>query len=202
MVPLGTMRRRYRATVTLAAGTGLRQEGGGLDGAHVDFLRRQVRVEEQLVTVSGREPWLGPPKTEASICTVPLPQVVLVARAEHMAGHEPGQWRLLFSTPAGKPIWRSTWSQTWTAAVRRAGPPTGTGFHALRQCYAISLTRHGESAKTVQARLGHASAGETLDTYSYLWPDSEDRTEKRPTPCWAHPRVPLVCSWHARAAVA
>jgi hypothetical protein len=30
--------------------------------------------------------------------------------------------------------------------------------------------------KTVQARLGHASAAETLDTYAHLWPDSEDRT--------------------------
>ncbi|HEV8206068.1 MAG TPA: site-specific integrase, partial [Acidimicrobiia bacterium] len=30
----------------------------------------------------------------------------------------------------------------------------------------------------VQARLGHASAAETLDTYSHLWPDSEDRTRR------------------------
>jgi integrase len=30
--------------------------------------------------------------------------------------------------------------------------------------------------KAVQARLGHASAVETLDTYSHLWPDSDDRT--------------------------
>jgi hypothetical protein len=30
--------------------------------------------------------------------------------------------------------------------------------------------------KTVQARLVHASAAETLDTYSHLWPDSDDRT--------------------------
>lgn len=28
----------------------------------------------------------------------------------------------------------------------------------------------------VLARLGHASAAETLDTYSHLWPDSEDET--------------------------
>ena len=28
----------------------------------------------------------------------------------------------------------------------------------------------------MQARLGHASAVETLDTYSHLWPDSDDRT--------------------------
>ena len=33
-------------------------------------------------------------------------------------------------------------------------------------------------AKTVQARLGHANAAETLDTYSHLWPDSDDRTRE------------------------
>ena len=32
--------------------------------------------------------------------------------------------------------------------------------------------------KVVQARLGHASAPETLDTYSHLRPDSEDRTRR------------------------
>jgi integrase len=33
-----------------------------------------------------------------------------------------------------------------------------------------------KSVKVVQARLGHASASETLDTYAHLWPDNEDRT--------------------------
>jgi len=32
--------------------------------------------------------------------------------------------------------------------------------------------------KTVQARLGHANAAETLDTCSHLWPDSDDRTRE------------------------
>ncbi|MGZ8802423.1 MAG: tyrosine-type recombinase/integrase, partial [Mycobacterium sp.] len=52
----------------------------------------------------------------------------------------------------------------------------GTGFHALRHDYASLLIRHGESVKTVQARLGHASAVETLDTYSHLWPDADEST--------------------------
>lgn len=30
--------------------------------------------------------------------------------------------------------------------------------------------------KTVQARLGHKTAVETLNVYAHLWPDSEDRT--------------------------
>ncbi len=50
--------------------------------------------------------------------------------------------------------------------------------HDLRHHYASLLIRHGESVKTVQARLGHASAIETLNTYGHLWPDADDRTRE------------------------
>ena len=49
-------------------------------------------------------------------------------------------------------------------------------FHDLRHYYASLLIRRGASVKVVQARLGHKSAAETLDTYSHLWPDDDDRT--------------------------
>jgi hypothetical protein len=42
----------------------------------------------------------------------------------------------------------------------------------------VDLSGHGESVKTVQARLGHKSAIVTFDTYGHLWPDSEDRTRR------------------------
>ncbi|WP_423463725.1 tyrosine-type recombinase/integrase [Promicromonospora sp. MS192] len=48
-------------------------------------------------------------------------------------------------------------------------------FHDLRHYYTSLLIRRGASVKVVQARLGHKSAAETLDTYSHLWPD-DDRT--------------------------
>ena len=43
-----------------------------------------------------------------------------------------------------------------------------TGLHLPRHYYASLLIRYGESVKTVQVRLGHATAAETLDTYSHL----------------------------------
>jgi integrase len=46
----------------------------------------------------------------------------------------------------------------------------------LRHYYASLLIRHGEPVKTVQARLGHSTAAQTLDVYSHLWPDSDDPT--------------------------
>jgi hypothetical protein len=52
------------------------------------------------------------------------------------------------------------------------------GYHSLRHFYASLLIRHGESVKgrtgAPRARIGV----ETLDTYSHLWPDSEDRTRE------------------------
>ncbi|MEP6698072.1 MAG: tyrosine-type recombinase/integrase [Pseudonocardiales bacterium] len=116
------------------------------------------------------------PGTEASVRTVPLPQVVLEALAAHVAEYPSGWQGLMFTTATGGPIWRATWAGTWATAVRRAGLPAGTRFHDLGHYYASLLIRHAESVKVVQARLGHASAAETLDTYSHLWPDSEDRT--------------------------
>jgi integrase len=166
---------RYEALTTLAAGTGLRQgEVFGLTVDRIDFLRRQLTVDRQLVTMPDRAPYLAPPKTQASVRVVPLPQVVLDALAAPLA-----EWPtdgLVFTTELGAPIRRTAYSaRVWRPAVRRAGL-SGVTFHSLRHFYASLLIRHGESIKTVQARLGHASAAETLDTYSHLWPDSDDRT--------------------------
>jgi integrase len=50
-----------------------------------------------------------------------------------------------------------------------------TAWNSTARCELLRRDT-GESVKTVQSRLGHASAVETLDTYSHLWPDSDDRT--------------------------
>ena len=44
------------------------------------------------------------------------------------------------------------------------------------------LIRFGASAKTVQARLSHATAAETSDNYFHLWPDSDDGPARPSTP--------------------
>ncbi len=168
---------RLQAIVHLAATTGLRQgEALGLQVSDVDFLRRTVRVDHQLVTVVGRPPSLEPPKTESSRRTIPVPQSVIDVLAEHLA-HFPSDG-FVFSNAVGAPWRRSRFGESWRATVLRAKLPTGTRFHELRHFYASLLIRHGESVKTVQARLGHASASETLNTYAHLWPDSDDRTRE------------------------
>ena len=56
------------------------------------------------------------------------------------------------------------------------GLPEGFRFHDLRHFYASLLIFSKLDVKVVQARLRHASAKTTLDTYGHLWPDSDETT--------------------------
>jgi integrase len=172
---------RYRALIVLAAGTGMRQgECFGLDTDHIDLDNHSLRVDQQLILLPYRDPFLGPSKTPASHRTIPLPEVVVEAMAQHL-GRFPVQRpdRLIFTDDDGNALRRTRFSrEIWQPAVAAAGARRATGFHDLRHYYASLLIRHGESVKTVQRRLGHATAAETLDTYAHLWPDSDERTRE------------------------
>jgi integrase len=103
---------------------------------------------------------------------------VEILDATHKPEPKSRQAALVFTTPAGVPVRRTRFSPIWRPAATTAGLGDGVTFHDLRHYYASLLIRHGESVKAVQRRLGHKSAVETLDTYSHLWPDSEDRTRE------------------------
>ncbi len=54
--------------------------------------------------------------------------------------------------------------------------PEGFRHHNMRHHYASLLVASGTDVKVVQARLRHAGAKTTLDTYAHLWRDSADST--------------------------
>ena len=62
------------------------------------------------------------------------------------------------------------------ASLLRAGLDSGYGFHALRHTYASGLISQRLHPRVIQARLGHASISETMDTYGHLFPDSDEET--------------------------
>ncbi|MCM3806235.1 tyrosine-type recombinase/integrase [Streptomyces sp. DR7-3] len=78
----------------------------------------------------------------------------------------------------GQIIRTSFFDHVWHGSVKKAGLPAGTGMHALRHAYASLLIAGGESVKVVSERLGHTNAAMTLNTYSHLFPDSEERTRQ------------------------
>ena len=64
------------------------------------------------------------------------------------------------------------------AGARKAGLglPDGFSFHDLRHYLASLLIASGADIKTVRARMRHASARTTLDTYGHLWPEADEST--------------------------
>ncbi len=173
------MPERYRVAALLAAGAGLRQgEAVGLTVDRVDFLRRQLRVDRQMVTPDTGPADFGPPKSEASVRTVPLADVVLEGIAEHLRLFSPGPDGLVVTYVDGRPVRRNRFGAMWRQSVARAELPSAFRYHDLRHHFASALIAGGCSVKVVQKALGHASARETLDTYGHLWPDSEDLTRR------------------------
>jgi integrase len=173
----GAMPERYRALVLTGAGLGLRPgELFGLAVDRVDFLRRMVRVDQQLVRVRGGVE-LAALKTEGSYRSVPLPATIGDALAAHLARWPAeGERGLVFTNERGAPIQAYPFSVLFGRARGRAGLPAWVTPHDLRHHYASLLIRSGASVKVVQARLGHKSAKTTLDTYAHLFDDEEDRT--------------------------
>ncbi len=192
---------RYRALLKLAAGSGLRQgELFALEVDHVDFLRRSVRVQQQLIhSDHGGDPYIGPLKTKQSYRTVPVAAFLVDEVAAFLTAFPPREvelWdrtdprkpvlrkaRLVFTNTNDRAIRRGAWSKVWATAVHRANErlapsglvvPSWASMHSFRHFYASLLILAGENVKTVQKRLGHAQPSITLNTYAHMWPDAED----------------------------
>ena len=173
-----TISPRYRAAVVLGAGAGVRiSEALGLTVDRVDFLRRHVVIDRQLLRSPGPRPTWGPVKDRKNRPrTIPVGDVVLDALAAHIAEYGTGPEGLLFTSTGRGKVGHATWGDVWRTAAAPLGIATGEGYHLLRHYYASCLIADGSSVKEVQERLGHASATMTLDIYSHLWPTDDERT--------------------------
>lgn len=163
------MPEHLRAAVLLGAFAGLRTaEACGLRVTDVDFLRGVIHPAVQYPA--------EPLKTETSRTPIPIPRSLAEQLAAHVATR---RW------PGEHLLWNEYDDQLAPWVVERAvqdarvkvdGLPAGFRFHDCRHFYASLLIASGANVKVVQARLRHASATTTLDTYSHLWPDSDEQT--------------------------
>ena len=115
-------------------------------------------------------------KTETSMTPVPFGQSLALELSAHIAATEGlrrGDWFLCNEWGQQLAPWGLQRAMR-TARAKVPGLPTGFRFQDLRHYYASLLIKSGADVKVVQARLRHASAKTTLDTYSHLWPDSDD----------------------------
>lgn len=141
-------------------------EACGLRVADVAFLAREIRPAVQ---------WTSEElKTPMRRTAVPVADTLLEVLSQHVA-RWPAVW-VLTGDNGDQLHPRHLQRELRDARETVAGLPDGFRYHDLRHYFASLLIASGADVKVVQHRLRHASAKTTLDTYSHLWPDSDEST--------------------------
>lgn len=165
---------RYRALVWAQASLGLRTgEATGITVDRVNWLRRTVTIDRQVITPARGAPSFGNPKTAASKRTLEMSPWLVEQLAEHLRVFGEGDDGLVFHTRSGSPVRRTHWASEFKKAAEQCGVRARP--HDLRHFAASLLINRGVSVKALMAFMGHETAKETLDTYGHLWPDDSGR---------------------------
>jgi len=170
----------FAAYLAICAIAGTRRgEASALQVGDISFLRKELHVTRQVQWTDDGRMEIRAPKY-GSERTVFIPDGLLTILSEyirlHCPGDDPERWLFPGTMDPSKPVHSATVGRAWRALRTKVG--IANRLHDTRHFYASGLIASGCDVVTVQRALGHASAAQTLSTYSHLWPDARDRTRK------------------------
>ena len=178
--------RLYPAFV-VAASTGVRRgELLGLQWDDVDLGAATLSIRRALVAV-GYQAQLGEPKTRRARRQLALDAHTIAVLRQHRVNQ--AQERLawgpawtnnghVFTREDGSLIHPDGFTKLFGRLVRGSGMPR-IRLHDLRHGHATLALEAGVHPKVVSERLGHASIGITLDTYSHAIPAMQEEAAER-----------------------
>jgi len=176
---------RNRALLLTVALTGLRaSELRGLRWSDVRLKDGELDVRQR----ADRFNKIGPPKSEASRRTIPIPPEALFALKQWKLECPPNEGDLVFPTGTGHIEHHSNMLRGLAPVMVAAGLVDGKGepkyaLHSFRHFFASwcinPRSRGGRELppKEVQTLLGHSSIVMTMDTYGHLFPRGNDKAE-------------------------
>jgi len=174
---------KWKAFFSLLLSSGMRPgEAFGLKWPDIDFARGRIHVQRALS--KGKDGWrLEEPKTAQSRRSIPLPASVIKDLLEHRKSQDAEKSRatmykdngFVFAGEQGEPPCKRTIiSLHFKPLLKDVGLPD-IRLYDLRHTCATLLLSAGENPKVVSERLGHASVTMTLDTYSHVLPDMQEK---------------------------
>lgn len=178
---------RLELVVVLAVTTGLRRgELLALRWTDIDLDKQTLSVRQSLEQTRDAVT-LKQPKTRRGRRLVALANVTVEALRRHRA--DQAKRRLLLGAAYkdrsfvltrvdGRPMNPAETSKDFARLVAKKGL-TRVSLHGLRHTHATLLLRANVHPKVVSERLGHATIGITLDTYSHVLPDMQQVAAKR-----------------------
>jgi len=175
---------RLEALYVLALNTGMRQgELLALKWEDVDLEGGRLRVRRTL-THADKAFVLGEPKTKNSRRTIRLTKGTISALQAHLSRQLEEIEKMgslyqlggqIFATEAGTIINPSNLRNRSFKPLLAKGALPQIRFHDLRHTCATLLLSKDVNVKVVSEMLGHASISITLDIYSHLLPDMQEK---------------------------
>jgi integrase len=150
---------RYRALVLLGTFGSLRWgELAALRHKDIDLKAFTIRIERQLTETARGGLTFGPPKSDAGLRVVPLPNVIAPDLDQHLDLYaQDGDDGLIFTSPTGTPLRHSNfYRRVWLPTVKKAGM-AGVHFHDLRHAGNAFTADAGANLRELMARMGHSS---------------------------------------------
>lgn len=161
---------QHKALYHLLVTTGMRPgEAFGLTWPEVDLVNNAVTIRQAVTFGADKTVILSTPKTKKAR-RIAIPPELGQVLSEHMKKTRDiaNLLQLVFPTIDGGLHHPNHWSKRdFKSTLNRAGLPLSTRLYDLRHTMATQALRNGVPVHIVSARLGHASAKMTLDTYSH-----------------------------------
>lgn len=164
---------RLYIMVVLAQATGLPQsELLGGRWCDLDLDKRVLRFRVQY----GRDGVLRPPRTNAGVRVLPLPEFAITALREHRerqlqeraeAADWDDTWDVVIATRNGRPVNHANARRSWNRIVERAGVEH-RGIHHMRHAWVTMLAEHGVHERVTQQLAGHADGRMTWEVYTHV----------------------------------
>jgi integrase len=174
---------RLRALYVLAITAGLREgELLGLRWEDVDLERKLLQVRRQLTRTRDGLSFTAPKRGKARV--VRLTDMATAALEAHREAQNEERARagslwqetgLVFTSITGTPVDVGNLTyRSFRPLLKRTDLPR-IRFHDLRHTCATLLLSKGTHPKIVQEMLGHANISMTMDTYSHVLPDMQEK---------------------------
>jgi integrase len=174
---------RWRALYVLAITAGLREgELLGLRWDDVDLERELLQVRRQLTRTRDGLSFTAPKRGKARV--VRLTDMAIAALKAHREAQNEERARagslweetsLVFTSTIGTPVDVGNLTyRSFRPLLKRTNLPR-IRFHDLRHACATLLLSKGTHPKIVQEMLGHANISMTMDTYSHVLPDMQEK---------------------------
>jgi integrase len=174
---------RLSALYILAVTAGLREgELLGLRWEDVDLERKLLQVRRQLTRTRDGLSFTAPKRGKARV--VRLTDLAIAALKAHReaqneerakAGSLWEETSLVFTSTIGTPVDVGNLTYRSFRPLLKSADLPRIRFHDLRHTCATLLLSKGTHPKIVQEMLGHANISITMDTYSHVLPDMQEK---------------------------